>query len=86
MPGPRRSLTPPSTSGGDTRPTAEERLPFWVIGTESEFLSDPVQRDQLLMGPADRYDIIFDFRSGCIYVTAAARMLYWYELRSRWAC
>jgi FtsP/CotA-like multicopper oxidase with cupredoxin domain len=37
-------------------------LPFWVIGNEGGFfpsLVGPVT--QVLMGPAERYDIIFDF-------------------------
>jgi FtsP/CotA-like multicopper oxidase with cupredoxin domain len=60
-----RSLTPPDAQGGDTRPSDEERLPFTVIGTEAGFLTSPVMRDQLLLGPADRFDVIFDFSSGC---------------------
>jgi spore coat protein A len=32
-----------------------------VIGTEGGFLPAPVARDSLLMGPAERFDVIFDF-------------------------
>ncbi len=35
--------------------------PFWQIGAEQGFLSEPVQLDQLLMGPAERADVIVDF-------------------------
>ncbi len=36
-------------------------LPFWQIGAEGGFLPAPVQLDQLLMGPAERADVIVDF-------------------------
>lgn len=37
-------------------------LPFWVIGTEGGFLPDAaVQTDELLVMPAERYDVIIDF-------------------------
>jgi FtsP/CotA-like multicopper oxidase with cupredoxin domain len=39
-------------------------IPFWVIGNEGGFFPSvhgPV--DQVLLGPAERYDIIFDFSS-----------------------
>ncbi len=58
-----RSLTPPDATGRDTRPRNEERLPFAVVGTEAGFLTTPAQRDQLLMGNGDRFDVIFDFSS-----------------------
>lgn len=58
-----RSLNPPPVDGTDTRTGPCERIPFWVIGNEGGYFSQPVQRDQLIMGPAERYDIIFDFRS-----------------------
>lgn len=37
-------------------------LPFWVVGNEAGFfpsLVGPVT--QVLLGPAERYDVIFDF-------------------------
>jgi FtsP/CotA-like multicopper oxidase with cupredoxin domain len=40
---------------------AEPALPFWQIGTEGGFLPAPVQLDQLLMGLAERADVIVDF-------------------------
>ncbi len=43
-----------------TRP-ASPALPFWQIGTEGGFLPAPVQLDQLLMGLAERADVIVDF-------------------------
>lgn len=43
-----------------TRP-AGAGLPFWQIGAEGGFLPRPVQLGQLLMGPAERADVIVDF-------------------------
>lgn len=40
---------------------AHAALPFWQIGTEGGFLPAPVQVDQLLMGLAERADVIVDF-------------------------
>ena len=37
------------------------KIPFWVIGNEAGFLTTPQERKTILMGPAERYDIIFDF-------------------------
>jgi spore coat protein A len=36
-------------------------LPIWQIGTEGGFLPVPVSLSQLLMGPAERADVIVDF-------------------------
>ncbi len=36
-------------------------LPFWMIGNEGGFLPTPVRLDQLLMGNAERNDVIVDF-------------------------
>jgi spore coat protein A len=38
-------------------------LPFWQIGAEGGFLPAPVQLDQVLMGLAERADVIVDFTS-----------------------
>jgi spore coat protein A, manganese oxidase len=35
--------------------------PFTIIGTEGGFLPSAVARRNLLMGPAERFDVIFDF-------------------------
>jgi spore coat protein A len=43
------------------RRPARPALPFWQIGTEGGFLPSPVQLDQLLMGLAERADVIVDF-------------------------
>jgi len=43
-----------------TRPAAPA-LPFWQIGAEGGFLPAPVQLEQLLMGNAERADVIVDF-------------------------
>ncbi len=43
------------------RRPARAALPFWQIGTEGGFLPAPVQLDQLLMGLAERADVIVDF-------------------------
>jgi FtsP/CotA-like multicopper oxidase with cupredoxin domain len=36
-------------------------LPFWQIGADGGFLDAPVPREQLLIGPAERADVIVDF-------------------------
>jgi FtsP/CotA-like multicopper oxidase with cupredoxin domain len=36
-------------------------LSFWQIGAEGGFLPAPMQLDQVLMGPAERADVIVDF-------------------------
>jgi spore coat protein A, manganese oxidase len=36
-------------------------LPFWQIGAEGGFLPSPIQLEQLLIGPAERADVIVDF-------------------------
>jgi FtsP/CotA-like multicopper oxidase with cupredoxin domain len=36
-------------------------LPFWQIGSEGGFLPAPVELTQLLIGPAERADVIVDF-------------------------
>ncbi|HEX3034991.1 MAG TPA: multicopper oxidase [Thermodesulfobacteriota bacterium] len=43
-----------------TRP-ASAALPFWQIGADGGFLPAPVELEQLLMGPAERADVIVDF-------------------------
>jgi len=40
---------------------ARAAVPFWQIGTDGGFLPSPVQLDQLLMGLAERADVIVDF-------------------------
>ncbi len=39
----------------------ENDLPFWQIGTEGGFLPNPVRLTELLLGPAERADVIVDF-------------------------
>jgi spore coat protein A len=36
-------------------------MPFWQIGTEGGFLPAPLQLGRLLLGPAERADVIVDF-------------------------
>ena len=43
-----------------TRP-ASAALPFWQIGGEGGFLQRPVMREELLIAPAERADVIVDF-------------------------
>jgi bilirubin oxidase len=43
-----------------TRP-ASAALPFWQIGGETGFLEAPLMREQLLIAPAERADVIVDF-------------------------
>jgi FtsP/CotA-like multicopper oxidase with cupredoxin domain len=38
-------------------------LPFWQIGTEGGFLPAPLELNRLLLGPAERADVIVDFTS-----------------------
>ncbi len=40
---------------------ATTAVPFWQIGTEGGFLPNPGRLDQLLIGPAERADVIVDF-------------------------
>jgi spore coat protein A, manganese oxidase len=44
----------------------EGEMPFWVIGTEGGFLSEAVQVTELLIGPAERYDVIIDFGQAAV--------------------
>ncbi len=43
------------------RRPARAALPMWAIGTEGGFLAAPVKLESLLMGLAERYDVIVDF-------------------------
>jgi bilirubin oxidase len=45
------------------RRRAKPALPFWQIGSEGGFLPEPVELDHLLMGLAERADVIVDFRT-----------------------
>ena len=36
-------------------------LPFWQIGNEGGFLPAPVELTEVLLGPAERADVIVDF-------------------------
>jgi spore coat protein A, manganese oxidase len=38
-----------------------DELPFWQIGTEGGFLPAPLEVERLLLGPAERADVIVDF-------------------------
>jgi spore coat protein A, manganese oxidase len=40
---------------------AKSTLPFWQIGSEGGFLPQVVQREELLLAPAERADVIVDF-------------------------
>jgi bilirubin oxidase len=48
------------TEGAATRPAAPA-LPFWQIGADGGFLPAPVRLDQLLIGNAERADVVVDF-------------------------
>ena len=45
----------------DPQVRTTRRCQFWQIGSEGGFLPFPVQHSQLLMGPAERADVIVDF-------------------------
>lgn len=38
------------------------KIPFWQIGTDNALLPKPVKRKAVSIGPAERVDLIFDFR------------------------
>jgi spore coat protein A len=40
---------------------SRDGLPFWQIGADGGFLPAPVEANQLLLGPAERADVIVDF-------------------------
>jgi FtsP/CotA-like multicopper oxidase with cupredoxin domain len=40
---------------------SRDGVPFWQIGADGGFLPAPARLDQLLMGPAERADVIVDF-------------------------
>jgi spore coat protein A len=44
-----------------TRRPATSALPLWVVGGDGGFLRRPVEVDQLLLGPAERADVVVDF-------------------------
>ncbi len=54
-------------NGSDSRflilTTEGESLTFWQIGAEGGFLDEPVRLTQLLMGNAERADVVVDFSS-----------------------
>jgi FtsP/CotA-like multicopper oxidase with cupredoxin domain len=41
-------------------------LPLWQIGNEGGFLPAPVELDELLLGPAERADVIVDFTNAAL--------------------
>lgn len=49
--------------------TMSDGTPFWQIGAEGGFLPAPVQLQQLLMGPAERADVIVDFTNAPVGTT-----------------
>jgi spore coat protein A, manganese oxidase len=44
-----------------TRRPVKAALPFWQVGTEGGFLPEPIELDFLLMGLAERADVVVDF-------------------------
>jgi hypothetical protein len=49
------------TTKPDAARPARAAVPFWQIGAEGGFLPEPVEVDQLLLGLAERADVIVDF-------------------------
>ncbi len=41
-----------------------DRRPFFVIASDAGYLSEPVERRQLVIAPAERYEILVDFSDG----------------------
>ncbi len=48
-------------AGDPTAQGAPAAVPFWVIGGDGGFQQQPAQLDSLLIGPAERIDVIVDF-------------------------
>ncbi|WP_248963228.1 multicopper oxidase domain-containing protein [Sphaerisporangium perillae] len=48
-------------SGALERRRSEPALPLWQIGADGGFLASPVELSTLLLGPAERADVIVDF-------------------------
>lgn len=46
---------------GNPLQSAPAVLPFWQIGAEGGFLPEPAMQKELLLGPAERPDVIVDF-------------------------
>lgn len=44
-----------------TEDNSDVRIPFYQIGTDNGLLAQPVQLDQLVLGPGERADLIVDF-------------------------
>jgi hypothetical protein len=78
-----RSTVQP-TSGNEVITNPADIIPFHVVGNEGGFFPSAVETSQVLLGPAERYDIVIDFSTlpagewqglfaltvacGCIYV------------------
>ncbi len=56
-----RFLMPQLVMGDPTARPSTPALPFWQIGSDGGLLPAPVRLDMLLMGPAERADVIVDF-------------------------
>lgn len=50
----------------------KQRIPFYVIGNEAGFFPSVVKKTAILIGPAERYDIIIDFS----HVPAGEKFVY----------
>lgn len=50
-------------AGDPTARPATEAVPFWVVGGDGGFQTQPAQSGSLLIGPAERADVIVDFTS-----------------------
>lgn len=40
---------------------ASAAVPFWVVGSDGGFQTKPAQLNSLLVGPAERFDVVMDF-------------------------
>lgn len=52
-----------ASNGRTLRLALEDGASFWVIGTDGGLLPAPVSVDQLLLGPAERAEIVVDFEA-----------------------
>ncbi|MEV0689340.1 multicopper oxidase [Streptomyces sp. NPDC050388] len=58
-----RTLVLKIATDGSARRPVPAKLSLWQVGSDGGFLPAPVRRDQLLLAPAERADVVVDFSS-----------------------